>query len=97
MKDAGEQVTVRVCRAKSCTRRGAAELAAELQRTLERRGVDASVVRHGCFDLCKGACNALVEVSGAARLYTRLHPRHAAEFAESIEKLAGTPDLVESR
>ncbi len=80
-----EHATVHVCRAKSCARRGAAELAAGLQTTFACKGVDVHVLRHDCFDLCKGACNVLVEVPGAEpHLYTRLHPRQAKEFAESI-------------
>ena len=94
-----EHTTVHVCRAKSCTRRGAGEIAAELEATFAREGVNASVLRHDCFDLCKGACNVLVEVPGTEpRLYTRLHPRQAVKFAESIaHELADTRNLVESR
>lgn len=99
MTNAQKHVTVHVCRAKSCTRRGAGELAAGLEATFARKAVDASVLRHECFDLCKGACNVLVEVPGnEPRLYTRLHPRQAERFAESIaHELADTRNLVESR
>ena len=92
-----QHTTVHVCRAKSCTRRGAGEIAAELEATFAREGVHASVLRHDCFDLCKGACNVLVEVPGTEpRLYTRLHPRQAAEFAESIvQELEDAPQLVD--
>lgn len=92
-----QHTTVHVCRAKSCTRRGAGEIAAELEATFAREGVDASVLRRDCFDLCKGACNVLVEVPGTEpRLYTQLHPRQAERFAESIvQELADAPNLVD--
>lgn len=87
------KVTVSVCRAKSCTRRGAAELAAGVGETLAQAGVEATVLRHDCFDLCRGACNVLLETPGQApRLYTRLHPRQAESFARSVaEELRGSP------
>jgi len=87
MKNPQPRVTVYVCRAKSCTRRGAAEVAAGLEATFAREGVDAAVVRHDCFDLCKAACNVLLEVPGTEqRLYTRLHPRQAEGLAESVAR-----------
>lgn len=90
-----KDVTVSVCRAKSCTRRGAAELAAGLGANLARLGVEAAVSRHDCFDLCKGACNVLLELPGREpRLYTRLHPRQAESFARSVaDELSGEPVL----
>lgn len=85
MENALPLLTVHVCRAKSCTRRGAADLAAGLEATFARERVLVHVLRHGCFDLCKGACNALVEVPGSEpRLYTQLHPRRAEGFAERL-------------
>lgn len=85
MENAPPLLTVHVCRAKSCTRRGAADLAAELEATFKQQGVQAQVLRHDCFDLCKRACNALLEVPGAEpRLYTQLHPRQAERFARSL-------------
>ncbi len=87
MKEAVNHVTVHVCRAKSCSKRGAAELAAGLEKTFMRKGVDAAVLRHDCFDLCKQACNVLVELPGTEqRIYTQLHPRYAERFAESLTK-----------
>ena len=78
-------ITVQVCRAKSCTKRGAGELARVLEETLARKGVSAQVLRHECFDLCKQACNVLVEMPGTEpRIYTQLHPRYAERFAESL-------------
>ena len=90
-KETQKRITLHVCRAKSCTRRGAAELAAGLGEGLARAGVDAQVLRHDCFDLCRGACNVRLEVSGSEpRLYTRLHPRQAEGFARSLaEELRG--------
>ena len=85
VKETQKSITLHVCRAKSCTRRGAAELAIGLSDGLARAGVEAQVLRHDCFDLCKGACNVRLEVSGLEpRLYTRLHPRQAESFARSI-------------
>lgn len=85
MEKAEQHVTVHVCRAKSCMRRGAAELAAGLEVAFAREGMDASVLRHDCFDLCKQACNVLLELPGTEpRLYTQLHPRVAERFARSI-------------
>ena len=85
VEETQKTVTLHVCRAKSCTRRGAAELAAGLGEGLAQAGVDARVLRHDCFDLCKGACNVRLEVPGLEpRLYTRLHPRQAESFARSI-------------
>lgn len=76
---------VHVCRAKSCTRRGAAELTAGLEAAFAAHGVPAQVLRHDCFDLCKRACNVLVEAPGhEQRLYTQVHPKRAARFAESL-------------
>ena len=87
MKTPRPCVTAYVCRAKSCTRRGAAEVAAGLEATFAREGVPAAVMRHDCFDLCRGACNVLVEVPGSEqRLYTRLHPRQAEGVAESVAR-----------
>ena len=84
-KETRKEVTFYVCRAKSCTRRGAAELAAGIGETMARVEVEAAVLRHDCFDLCKGACNVRLEVPGQEpRLYTRLHPRQAESFARSI-------------
>ncbi len=78
-------VTVQVCRAKSCTKRGAGELATGLKKTFACEGVGAAVLRHDCFDLCKQACNVLVELPGTEpRLYTGLHPRYVERFAESL-------------
>jgi (2Fe-2S) ferredoxin len=99
MGNAPPPLTVHVCRAKSCTRRGAAELAAGLEATFARERVPARVLRHDCFDLCKRACNALVEVPGLEpRLYTQLHPRRAEGFAESlvaeIQPEVGAEDLT---
>lgn len=98
MEKTEQHVTVHVCRAKSCTRRGAAELAAGLCTTFAREGTDASVLRHDCFDLCKGACNVLLEVPGTEpRLYTRLHTRHVEGFAQSIiQELADARTPVEA-
>ena len=92
-KDTQKSVTFHVCRAKSCTRRGAAELAAGIGATLARAGVEATVLRHDCFDLCRGACNVRLEVSGTEpRLYTQLHPRQAERFARSVaEELRENP------
>ena len=79
------QISVHVCREKSCTKRGAAELTVGLEQTFTRKGVDAAVLRHDCFDLCKQACNVLVDMPDAEpRLYTQLHPRYAGRFAESL-------------
>ena len=78
-------ITVQVCRAKSCTKRGASELARGLEETFAREGVNAQVLRHECFDLCKQACNVLVEMPDTEpRIYTQLHPRYAERFAESL-------------
>ncbi len=80
-----EQITVQVCRAKSCTKRGAGELARGLEETFARKGINAQVLRHECFDLCKQACNVLVEMPDTEpRIYTQLHPRYAERFAESF-------------
>jgi NADH:ubiquinone oxidoreductase subunit E len=91
MEDAEKHLTVHVCRAKGCTRRGAAEVAARLETTFTRKGVRATILRHDCFDLCKQACNVLLEMPGREqRLYTQLHLRQAERFAESIaEELEG--------
>ena len=97
MEEAVNHVTVHVCRAKSCSKRGAAELAAELEKTFTRKGVDATILRHDCFDLCKKACNVLVEMPGTEqRIYTQLHPRYAERFAESLaeEVEENTPTIV---
>ncbi len=84
-KHVTDHVAVHVCRAKSCTKRGASELARGLEETFSREGIDAQVLRHDCFDLCKQACNVLVETPGTEqRLYTQLHPRYAERFAESL-------------
>ena len=84
------QITVQVCRAKSCTKRGAGELARELEKTFDREGVEARVLRHDCFDLCKQACNVLVEMPDTEpRIYTQLHPRYAEKFAESFVEEVG--------
>lgn len=90
-----EDVTLYVCRAKSCTRRGAAELAAGLGEGLAQAGVDAAVLRHDCFDLCKGACNVRLELPGERpRLYTQLRPWQAARLARSIaDELSEEPVL----
>jgi NADH:ubiquinone oxidoreductase subunit E len=85
MKDAEKHLTVHVCRAKSCTWRGAAEVAAGLEATFAHEGVRATILRHDCFDLCKQACNVLLDMPGSEqRLYTQLHPRQVGKFAESI-------------
>lgn len=85
MEKTEQHVTVHVCRAKSCTRRGAGELAVGLEATFTREGIEATITRHDCLDLCKGACNVLVQIPDAEpRLYTRLHPRVAERFAQSI-------------
>lgn len=91
IEDKEKHLTVHVCRAKSCTRRGAAEVAAGLETTFTREGVRATILRHDCFDLCKQACNVLLELPDSEqRLYTQLHPRQAESFAESIlEELEG--------
>ena len=82
---ADRQITVQVCRAKSCTKRGAGELARGLEETFARKGISAQVLRHDCFDLCKQACNVLVEMPDSEpRIYTQLHPRYAEKFAESL-------------
>jgi (2Fe-2S) ferredoxin len=79
-----------VCRAKSCTRRGAAEVAAALEETLAAQGVAAQVLRHDCFDLCKQAPNVLVALPGREqRLYTQVHPKRAARWAESLLEAVG--------
>ena len=83
--DKEKHLTAHVCRAKSCTRRGAAEVAAGLEATFARKGLRATILRHDCFDLCKQACNVLLDMPGSEqRLYTQLHPRRAEKFAESI-------------
>lgn len=93
-KNLEKHVTVHVCRAKSCTKRGAGELATGLEKTFAREGVDAAVLRHDCFDLCKQACNVLVETPGTEqRLYTQLHPRYAEQFAESLVEELKTPTV----
>ena len=85
MKEPEKHVTVHVCRAKSCTKKGAGDLTKGIEETFAREGVNAQVLRHDCFDLCKQACNVLVEMSGTEpRLYTQLHPRYAERFAESL-------------
>ncbi len=91
MEDKKKHLTVHVCRAKSCTRRGAAEVTAGLAATFVREGVRATILRHDCFDLCKQACNVLLDIPGTEqRLYTQLHPRQTEKFAESIvEELEG--------
>lgn len=95
MENVPPLLTVHVCRAKSCTRRGAAELAAGLEATFKQHGVEAQVLRHDCFDLCKRACNALLVVPGAEpRLYTQLHPRRAEGFAESLVAEVRAKDLT---
>lgn len=82
-----------VCRAKSCTRRGAGELAVGLKASLAEMEIDALVLRHDCFDLCKQACNVLVEAAGMEqRLYTQVHPKQAARFAESLALELRTPE-----
>ena len=89
------QITVQVCRAKSCTKRGAGELTRGLEETFARQGVDAQVLRHDCFDLCKQACNVLVEMPDTEpRIYTQLHPRYAERFAESLVKELKEKTLV---
>lgn len=86
-RSADDKLAVHVCRAKSCTKRGAGELVRGLEETFAREGVHADVLRHDCFDLCKQACNVLVELPGTEqRLYTQLHPRYAERFAESLVK-----------
>lgn len=85
MKGTQKHVIVHVCRAKSCTKRGAAELAVGLSAAFAHERVDADILRHDCFDLCKHACNVLVHIPGTEpRLYTQLHPRVAERFAQSI-------------
>ncbi len=84
-RGADGKLAVHVCRAKSCTKRGAGELARGLEETFAREGVHADVLRHDCFDLCKQACNVLVEMPGTEqRLYTQLHPRYAERFAKNL-------------
>ena len=66
-------------------------MAAGLEVTFAREGVAVSVLRHDCFDLCKQACNVLLELPGTEpRLYTQLHPRAAERFAQSIVAELGT-------
>ncbi|ADI15333.1 (2Fe-2S) ferredoxin domain-containing protein [Truepera radiovictrix] len=92
-------IHVYVCRAKSCTRRGAAELAAALEATFAAQGLPARVLRHDCFDLCKQAPNVLVALPGREQhLYTQVHPKRAAHFAESLVEAAraATPETSPS-
>ena len=89
------QITVQVCRAKSCTKRGAGELAGGLEATFAREGLDAQVLRHACFDLCKQACNVLVELPDTEPcIYTQLHPRYAERFAKSLAEELKEKTLV---
>ncbi len=80
-----DPIKLYLCRAKSCTRRGAGELAAGLEAAFAAERTPALVLRHDCFDLCKHACNVLVEAPGLEqRLYTEVHPKHAGRFATRI-------------
>jgi len=87
---------VYVCRGKSCTRRGAGELAAHLEEAFQKSGADVAVLRHDCFDLCKKACNVMVALGGQEnRIYTHVHPKQADKLAQQVvEDLADSAQLV---
>lgn len=73
-----------VCFGKSCVKRGAREVAETLQSAFDREGIPAEVHRHTCFDLCKQACNVMLETHNEQRIYTNIHPKIAHKTAAQM-------------
>lgn len=95
MENVEKKALIHVCRGKKCTRRGATELSENLSRAFAAQGVEVAVSRHDCFDLCKQACNLLLELPGQEqRIYTGLHPSRAEAFAQHIAEELGAERLV---
>ncbi len=97
MKDAKKRVFVHVCRGKKCTRRGATELSEKLGQAFAEQGVEVTLTRHDCFDLCKQGCNLLLDLPGhEQRIYTGLHTSRAEAFAQHIAEELEAESLVSS-
>ncbi len=73
-----------VCFGKSCVKRGAREVAETLQGEFAREGVLTEVHRHTCFDLCKQACNVMLELHNERHIYTNIHPKTAHKTAAQM-------------
>ncbi|MDZ7704029.1 MAG: (2Fe-2S) ferredoxin domain-containing protein [Trueperaceae bacterium] len=74
-----------VCFGKSCTKRGAREVAETMQAECARQGVRAVINRVGCMDLCKHACSVkLSEPRDKEAIFAKVHPRMAAGAARQL-------------